>query len=409
MAKRIARIDDLTPDVRNANKGTERGRYMIEQSLREVGAGRSIVTDKEGRVIAGNKTLECAEELGLPIRTVVTNGSELVVVQREDLDLESDEKARKLAYYDNRSSEVGLEWDAQQISADLEDGLDLSDMFKDDEISALLESAADELLTENSEPPEPQEDKAEQLREQWQTERGQLWEIPSKTVNGKCHRLLCGDSTNENDVGRLMGDDDVSAVVTDTPYGMNINGIENDSPKDLRKLFDGVLISTPLRDAIIVNFQGARLFWVWMDAIRDVNHKIERALWMYKPNDGTFPWRGWLQTGQMIIISSIGDPRWGNGGQYRHDTYVLNYVGDALEKLHPTPKPVGVVSHIIQWVTMREETVLDWFLGSGTTMVAAEQSGRLCCGMELKPQYVAVTLQRLADMGLEPRLVGTED
>lgn len=145
MAKRISKREDLSLDPRNANKGTERGRYMLEQSLRECGAGRSILTDKEGRVIAGNKTLEVAEELDIPIRVVETDGRELVVVQRSDLDLDS-EQARKLAYYDNRSSEVGLAWDAEQIAADLEAGLDLGAMFGEDELAAILRRGNDELL-----------------------------------------------------------------------------------------------------------------------------------------------------------------------------------------------------------------------------------------------------------------------
>lgn len=148
MPKRITKIDDLTPDSANANAGTPRGRYMLEQSLRETGAGRSIVADREGRIIAGNKTVEVAEALDLPVRVVETDGSELVIVQRTDLDLADgeDKRARKLAYYDNRAGETGLSWDAAQIAADLEGGLDLSGMFREEELSALLERAADGML-----------------------------------------------------------------------------------------------------------------------------------------------------------------------------------------------------------------------------------------------------------------------
>ncbi len=139
MPRDIRSIDDLTPDARNANLGTERGRYMLEQSIREVGAGRSIVVDAEGRVIAGNKTLEVAEALGLPIEVVRTDGTRLVVVQRDDLDLANgDDKARRLAYFDNRSGQVGLEWDAAQMVADLELGLNLDDMFKDFEVVEIV-------------------------------------------------------------------------------------------------------------------------------------------------------------------------------------------------------------------------------------------------------------------------------
>ena len=107
MTKDLHDISDLTLDPDNANEGTERGRYMVDASLRDVGAGRSIVVDANGVVLAGNKTLEVAEEIGLPIKVVRTSGEALVVVQREDLDtLGSDDRARLLAYYDNRSGEL---------------------------------------------------------------------------------------------------------------------------------------------------------------------------------------------------------------------------------------------------------------------------------------------------------------
>ncbi len=139
MPKELRSISDITPDAKNANLGTERGRYLLEQSFRELGAGRSVVTDAEGRMIGGNKTLEIAEELKLPIEVIRTDGSTLVVVQRTDLDLSDDHgKARQLAYFDNRTSEIGLAWSAEQIVADLDTGVDLEGMFRDGELAALV-------------------------------------------------------------------------------------------------------------------------------------------------------------------------------------------------------------------------------------------------------------------------------
>jgi len=138
VTKEIKSIGDLTPDSKNANLGTERGRKVLEQSFRECGAGRSIVVDKEGNIIGGNKAIEVVEELGIPIQVVRTNGNTLVVVQREDLDI-NDERARKLAYYDNRTGELGLNFSAEQIAADLADGLNLSGMFFDNEIAEICE------------------------------------------------------------------------------------------------------------------------------------------------------------------------------------------------------------------------------------------------------------------------------
>lgn len=110
----------LKPDTQNANQGTQRGRGLLEKSLRKLGAGRSILVDKDGNVIAGNKTLEGAAEIDLPVRIVETDGTELVVVKRTDLDLYSDKdkRARQLAYADNKVAELDLSWKPEQIAVD---------------------------------------------------------------------------------------------------------------------------------------------------------------------------------------------------------------------------------------------------------------------------------------------------
>jgi hypothetical protein len=112
----------LVPDRENANAGTQRGRGLLEKSLRKLGAGRSILTDKDGNVIAGNKTLETAADIDLPVRIVETDGRELVVVRRTDLDLysETDKRGRQLAYADNKISEVDLAWKPEQVAVDFE-------------------------------------------------------------------------------------------------------------------------------------------------------------------------------------------------------------------------------------------------------------------------------------------------
>jgi hypothetical protein len=136
------KIADLLPDEGNANLGTERGRYMLEQSLQQFGAGRSILLDRDGRVIAGNKTREVAGEVGLEDAIVVeTDGNELVAVKRTDLDLEEGPAARRLAYYDNRAGEADLAWSPERLLADLEAGVELSDLWRDDELAALVERA----------------------------------------------------------------------------------------------------------------------------------------------------------------------------------------------------------------------------------------------------------------------------
>lgn len=137
------KITDYQPDSQNANKGRMRGAGAIEDSFRRSGAGRSILVDKNGRVIAGNKSQQAAVDAGFEDAIEIeTTGNTLIVVKRTDLDLERDEKARMLAYADNRTSELDLEWDAQQILDDLERGLPLDTLFRDYELEAIAAAAA---------------------------------------------------------------------------------------------------------------------------------------------------------------------------------------------------------------------------------------------------------------------------
>lgn len=133
----MKKLDVYQPDPRNANRGTERGLGMLETSLRQLGAGRSILVDKHGVCIAGNKTLERAVELGLDAVEVETDGTQLVVVRRTDLDLAGDSRARKLAYADNRVAEVDLDFDPAQLAADIAAGVDLSDFWMPGELAEM--------------------------------------------------------------------------------------------------------------------------------------------------------------------------------------------------------------------------------------------------------------------------------
>lgn len=134
------KISDYLPDAYNANKGTERGLQMVEKSLRRVGVGRSIVADKNGRIPAGNKTLEAAASAGFEdVLEIEDDGKTLIVHKRADWDLDDPKgAAREYAYTDNRASEVGLAWDANIIAADVALGLDLSYAFTQPEIDFIV-------------------------------------------------------------------------------------------------------------------------------------------------------------------------------------------------------------------------------------------------------------------------------
>lgn len=113
-------INELKPDGRNYNKGTDKGGKLVKRSLKELGAGRSVLVDKDGNIIAGNKTVEAAKALGYDnVLIVPTDGKTLVAVQRTDVALDS-EQGRALALADNATSAAGLAWDFEAIALDWE-------------------------------------------------------------------------------------------------------------------------------------------------------------------------------------------------------------------------------------------------------------------------------------------------
>lgn len=141
MAKK-KQVDPTTPPLRfdphNPNRGTTRGRKFVAKSLERYGAGRSIVADRDGVIIAGNKTLEAAQAQGMEVEIIPTDGSKLIVLQRTDVSI-GDERGQGLAVADNRAAELGLDWDPhvmKDISARLPD--QLKDGFSGRELQVLF-------------------------------------------------------------------------------------------------------------------------------------------------------------------------------------------------------------------------------------------------------------------------------
>jgi len=155
------KISDLIFDEHNANCGTERGQALLETSLQKYGAGRSILIDKNKRIISGNKTVEMAGQIGIEdVIIVPSDGKKIIAVQRNDLDLETDKEARELAYADNRVGELDLSWNFERIQEDM-DLLDIKNMFNEFDIKALSDK-----LEKTKELAEKQEQEEEEEEEE---------------------------------------------------------------------------------------------------------------------------------------------------------------------------------------------------------------------------------------------------
>lgn len=193
----MADIKDLKFDKRNARKHNPRNIGMIEKSLQEVGAARSIVIDEDNNILAGNGTIEAAAQAGInKVQIVDADGETIVAVRRSGL---TEDQKKRLAILDNRTAETA-EWDAE-ILAEISQEIDLSDVFTDKELSEI--TGIEKEIVEDDIPEVPKVAK---------TVLGDLYEL------GR-HRLLCGDSTNSDDVAKLMGGEKADMVVTDPPGG----------------------------------------------------------------------------------------------------------------------------------------------------------------------------------------------
>lgn len=129
-------IADLQPDPKNANRGTSRGRKLLNSSLKRLGAGRSVLLDKNNATIGGNKTIEAAQAQGYKkVLIVDSDGDTLIAVRRKDLDITKDKKAKELALADNRIAELDLDWDPGEL-AGLEDLT--KDYFDEDELKLIV-------------------------------------------------------------------------------------------------------------------------------------------------------------------------------------------------------------------------------------------------------------------------------
>jgi len=413
---RIVPISRLVLDEKNANKGTKRGRELLEESLGRYGAGRSVVVDRRDRVIAGNKTVEAARAAGIEFIAVIeTDGSSLVAVQRGDLDLKRDKKARELAIADNRVSEIDLEWNTELLST-LD--ADLTQFWNENELKALLKDFRNSELSA----PEPKLDQAAELQKKWKTERGQIWAI------GK-HRLMCGDSGNPSDVSALMDGKTAKLCATDPPYLVSYDAKNHPSKdfsdgknKDWRGRYADKQKSEPLgpfyeaflKQALAVCEDNVAIY-VWHASQRQI--EVEKAMrdcgilvhqqiiWVKNKPVLTHSFYMWQHEPCFFGWKQGHKPK-RNPGDFPTTVWQIDVpVLPGIESRHPTEKPLELFATPILLHTRKGDVCYEPFSGSGTHICAAENTGRHCFAMEIEPAFVGVALERLFDMGSKPKLV----
>jgi len=273
------------------------------------------------------------------------------------------------------------EWDMDLLSSSIWSDLPLVDWGVD--------LPEDWLVEEKTEPAdaEPQTDKAAELNKIWRVKPGDLWQIGS-------HRLLCGDSTRKEDVGRVMGKEK-AAVISDPPYGVAVVGKNG-------TVGGGNLCAVGVYSPIVGDetTETAKAFYLLCLNLGFSSF----GLWggnyftdFLPPSSCWFVWdkRGDIASNNFadceLMWTSLDKP----SRVYKQVWMGMIKEGEHGKRVHPTQKPVDTVQESIKLFS--EDVIFDGFLGSGTTMVACQNLNRKCRGIEISPEYCSVILQRMLD------------
>jgi DNA modification methylase len=403
----IVPLAGLTPYKGNARTHSKAQIRQIADSIARFGFNSPVLVDDEGQIVAGHGRVAAAKQLGLSA----------VPARRLSHLSEAEKRAYVLA--DNRLAEKGG-WDRETLAIELQGLIDVDfDVeltgFEVPEIDVILEDAD----AAQAESDGPEDDIPEPRADACITRPGDVW------VLGK-HRIICGNALNHGDYVRLLGEEKAEFVFTDPPYNVRIEGnvcgkgaihhreFAMASGEMTKKAFTDFLATT-FRHLVAHSTDGSihdvcmdwRHIAEMMDAGNQAYSELKNLCVWAKKNAGmgTF----YRSRHELIFVWKSGSAAHINNfklGQHgRARTNVWEYAGvtsmgaERLAQLamHPTVKPVGLVNDAIKDCSRRNGIVLDPFLGSGTTVIAAERSGRRARGIELEPVYVDVAVKRWQD------------
>ena len=363
------------------------------------------------------------------------------------LDVTEEESKRLLATIDPLASMAEMDPTAlmgllDQIESTNSDVGVLLDTLAEDAAARL---AADGLLDNGpgdlTEPPEPQIDRADELRKIWGTEQGQIWKI------GR-HRLMVGDN---HSMDKLMNGSSIDFMFTSPPYNVDVAYGEESS--DITKTWReySALLKPVISGVYNHLLPGRYIGWnigtspktyfiEQMSLMEELGFTYQRLLvwqkvgvplpsWYHTVNNPVARQFSPNYTHEIVGLFSKGEPNKGQRVSFdetlQHDVFRVHqsqairdldssnggrtganfHLETRSRKTHPAPFPVALPRAFIQHLADMQTIVYDPFIGSGTTMVAAEQLNRVCYGMEIEPKYVAVTLERMSAMGLKPELM----
>lgn len=387
--------DKLIPYVNNARTHSAEQVNKLRASLREFGFINPVIVDRDLNVIAGHGRILAAKEEKIP---------EVPCVYVDYL-TEAQKKAYILA--DNRMA-MDAGWDEELLRVEIEalqaEAFDVSlTGFDEKEITDLFKDA-DRTGAEDDD-----FDLSEALEKAAFVERGDIWTV------GR-HRLMCGDATVEEDVLKLMDGKKANLILTDPPYGVSFQSsdglsIQNDSIKG-EEFYQFLLASMQNMVSVLEPGGAAYVFHADTEGLNFRRAFVDAGLhlagcciWVKNSlvlGRSDYQWQhepvlyGFLKNGKHSWYSD------------RKQTTIWNFDKPKRNKNHPTSKPLDLLAYPIGNSTQANAIVLDTFGGSGSTLMACEQTNRICCTMELDEKYASVILRRYVEDGGDPNGVYVE-
>lgn len=394
----LVAIADLKPHPRNDGTHPPAQLDHLKASLTQHGLYRNVVIAEDGTLLAGHGVVQAAQQLGYthvraerrpygpddPRAIQILLGDNHIARLREQDDRMLAELLQGLAAEDPAAL-LGTGYDAESLAAlvtaqELGTGTDGGEAGRD---------------------VEPQIDRAEELREQWDVDVGQLWGLGP-------HRVICGDCTDKAIVEQLLRQDSVAGVITDPPYAFGLASHSQFATKaggwhdmmnnaswfrDLYRSWQGRIVDGPLWV-----FTNWRTLPILMRATYDADCGMNSVMVWYKDWIATGGMKGLRPTYELIAFTALGAYVIPNRG-------IEDFINVGWSSYKPTghnaEKPVALLEHL---VTVSDiACVYDPFLGSGTTLMACTNLGKTCYGCEIDPGYVAVTLERWSQLtGISP-------
>ena len=365
------KIEVIKPYEKNTKKHPETQIKNIAESIKQFGFIQPLVLDKNNEIIIGHGRYFAAQRLKM---------EEVPCVFVENL---TEEQVRKLRILDNKLNES--EWDDDLLRLELED-LDFGDF--DVDFGLDFEEEQKEIVED--EVPEVDE-KAEPI-----CKLGDIWQLGE-------HRLMCGDSTKEEDVAKLMNGEKADMVFTDPPYGVSYTGglqfkdgyveknnremIKNDDIDIYEDVFK--ILSQFSNGACYIWFAGTKAASLY-NAAEKYGEIHSLIIWVKNGGYGALN-ANYKQKHEPCLYWKPKNAKLNFCGDTT-ETTVWQINKDGVNEFHPTQKPIALPSKAIR--NHNAKTVLDLFGGSGSTLIACEQLDRTCYMMELDPKYCDVIIKR---------------